>query len=100
MKDNAGKSLRDMIRENNLSQENLTSDQKDQFRRFRDTVSQYQGKNPAQLMGELEHLKNGKGGAPKLNVADLDRFASTLKPMLNNEQQSRLEDIVRQLRKN
>lgn len=98
MKDNAGKSLRDMIRENNLSQENLTPEQKDQFRNFRDAVNQYQGKNPAQLMGELERLKNGKGGA-KLNVADLDRFATTLKPMLNSEQMSRLDEIVKQLRK-
>ena len=97
MKDNAGKSLRDMIRKNNLSQENLTSEQKDQFKRFRDTVSQYQDKNPAQLMGELERLKNGKGG-PTLNPQDLDRFATTLKPMLSPEQQSRLDDIVRHLR--
>ncbi len=97
MKDNAGKSLRDMIRKNNLSQENLTSEQKDQFKRFRDTVSQYQDKNPTQLMGELERLKNGKGG-PKLNTQDLDRFATTLKPMLSPEQQSRLDDIVRHLR--
>jgi hypothetical protein len=100
MKEKSDKSLRDMMQDKKVSPENLTPEQKEQYRRFKDKVGQYSNKDVSELMQELDKMKNNKDVSAKLKGRDLDNFTSTLKPILNREQQRRLDDIVKHLRKN
>ena len=100
MKDKSDKSLRDMMQDKKVSPENLTPEQTEQYRRFKDKVGQYSNKDVSELMKELDKMKTNKEISSKLKGNDLDNFASTLKPILNREQQRRLDDIVKHLRKN
>lgn len=93
------KSLRDMMREKNVSPDNMTTEQKTQFSKLKDKVDQYKNKDTSDMMRELDRLKQTQEVKAKLNGKELDNFANTLKPMLNREQQRKLDDLVKHLRK-
>lgn len=93
------KTLRDLMRDKKVSPENLTKDQKAQFDKLKEKVGQYKDKDMPDLMRELDRLKLNKDVLSKLKGKELDHFTSTLSPVLNREQQRKLEDLVRYLRR-
>ena len=93
------KSLRDLMRDKKVSPESLTKEQKAQFDKLKEKVGQYKDKDVSGIMHELERLKGNKDVQSKLKGKDLDTFASTLKPVLNREQQRKLDELVNYLRK-
>lgn len=93
------KSLRDLMKDKKASPENLTKEQKAQFAKLKEQVDQYKGKDTDDIMREIDRLKLNKDVLAKLKGKELDTFASSLKPMLNREQQRKLDDLVKYLRK-
>lgn len=92
------KSLRDMMKNKKVSPENLTQEQMAQLNVLKDKVSQYKDKDESDIMREIDRLKLNKDVLAKLKGKDLDTFSNTLKPMLNREQQRKLDDLVKYLR--
>ena len=92
------KSLRDLMREKKVSPETLTSEQKAQFEKLKDSVGQYKDKDLSDIMHELDRMKLNKDVAEKLKGKELDTFANTLKPVLSRDQQKKLDDLVKYLR--
>jgi predicted outer membrane protein len=93
------KSLRDLMRDKKVTPENLTREQKAQLDMLKDKVGQYKDKDASEIMREIDRLKMNKDVLAKLKGKELDGFANTLKPILNKEQQNKLEDLVKYLRK-
>jgi hypothetical protein len=92
------KSLRDMMKNKKVSPENLTQEQLAQLNVLKDKVSQYKDKDESDILREIDRLKLNKDVLAKLKGKDLDTFSNTLKPMLNREQQRKLDDLVKYLR--
>lgn len=92
------RSLRDLMREKKASPENMTKEQKAQYEKFKEQVSQYKNKDISEIMREIDRLKLNKDVIPKLKGKELDTFADALKPVLNREQQRKLNDLVKYLR--
>lgn len=92
------KSLRDFIREKKASPENMTREQRAQFDKLKEQVGQYKNKDMSEIMREIDRLKLDKDVLSKLRGRELDTFADALKPILNREQQRKLNDLVKYLR--
>jgi predicted outer membrane protein len=93
------KSLRDLMRDKKVSPENLTKEQKAQFDKLKEKVGQYKDKDMSDIMRELDRMKLNKDVLAKLKGKELDTFANTLKPVLNRDQQHKLDELVKYLRK-
>lgn len=93
------KSLRDLMRDKKTSPDNLTMEQKAQFEQLKEKVGQYKDKDPDELLREIDRLKLNKDVLAKLKGKEMDTFASSLKPMLSREQQRKLDELVKYLRK-
>lgn len=92
------KSLRDLMRNKKISPEDLTREQKAQYDKLKEKVGQYKGKGESDLLREIDRLKLNKDVLARLKGRDLDMFADSLRPMLNREQQRKLEDLIKHLR--
>jgi hypothetical protein len=92
------KSLRDMLRNKKASPENLTQEQKAQFEVLKEKVDKYKDKDVSELMREIDRLKLDKDVVSKLKGKELDTFANSLKPVLNDQQRHKLDDLVKYLR--
>jgi hypothetical protein len=92
------KSLRDLMKDKKTSPENMTHEQKAQYEKFKEQVSQYKNKDVSEIMREIDRLKLNKDVLPKLKGKELDTFANALKPVLNRDQQSKLSELVKYLR--
>ncbi|HWS30670.1 MAG TPA: hypothetical protein VN512_11265 [Clostridia bacterium] len=62
---------------------------------IQDTVNKYGGKSPNELMRELRNCKQ----AGIMDNRELDNVAKRLMPMLTEEQQRRLFDVMGELKK-
>jgi predicted outer membrane protein len=92
------KSLRDLMRDKQVSPENMTREQKAQFDKLKEQVGQYKGKDMSDIMREIDRLRLNKDVLSKLKGRELDTFADALKPILNHDQQKKLSDLVKYLR--
>lgn len=92
------KSLRDLMKDKNVSPENMTREQKAQFEKLKEQVGQYKGRDMSDIMKEIDRLRLNKDVLTKLKGRELDTFADALKPILNNDQQRKLNDLVKYLR--
>lgn len=92
------KSLRDLMRDKKVSPDNLTKEQKAQFDKLKDKAGQYKDKDLPDIMRELERMKLNKDVLARLKGKELDTFASTLKSVLSQDQQQKLDDLVKYLR--
>ena len=94
------KQLRDMLRKKDIKPENLSPEQKTQFEQLKRQMGQYKGKDASDLIRELDRLKLNSDVREKIKGKDMDLFTNNLKPMLTTEQQRKLDDLVKYLRRN
>lgn len=92
------KSLRDLIRNKKASPENLTREQKAQLDKLKEKVDHYKDKDMSDIMREIDKLKLNRDVMTKLKGRELDTFANSLKPVLNDQQKRKLDDLVKYLR--
>lgn len=92
------KSLRDLIRNKKASPESLTREQKAQYESLKQKVEQFKGRDMNDVMSELDRLKQNRDVIAKLKGKELDTFTSNLKPVLNDQQRKKLDDIMKYLR--
>lgn len=92
------KSLRDLVKKKKASPESLTSEQKAQYDALKQKVDQFKGRDVDDVMKEIDRLKLNRDVMAKLKGKELDTFANTLKPVLNGQQQQKLDEIIKYLR--
>ena len=92
------KSLRDLIKSKKASPESLTREQKTQYEALKKTVEQFKGRDMNDVMSEIDRLKQNREVMAKLKGKELDTFTGNLKPVLNDQQRKKLDDIVKYLR--
>ena len=78
----------------NFDYSKLTGEQKSQAEQIKKSASKYQGKSQAELFAELDKMK--KRG--EISPQKLEAFKTKVMPMLNKEQQKRLEGILSRLK--
>lgn len=91
------KSLKDMLKKKNATPADLTPQQQAQMELLKRKVDQYKDKDMGELMHEIDKLKGNREVRSRVKSGELDTFADSLKPMLNNDQQRKLDDLVRYL---
>lgn len=65
---------------------------------LRNFVRDYEGKSQSELLFEIIKVAEKNRAEGKLTDADLDNFATTLRPALNPSQQKELEKIISRLK--
>jgi len=89
--------VREMAREANINVGDL--DNKD-IGDLEDTLSQYENKSEDELMGDLQQMiKNGREDGSFSNEM-LEGFMKNVAPMLNKQQQKRLDEIAKMIKMN
>lgn len=95
----SNKSLRDMMKDKKVSPDTMTEDQRAQYEMLKGKAEQLKDKDLSDVMKEIDRLKMNKDVLARLKGKDMDTFKETLKPMLSPEQQRKLDDLVKYLRK-
>lgn len=78
--------------------ESLNGEQKRELNYMEDALKKYQDKDEKELMGELSSIAAAERKRGALTNETLDQFASTVSPMLNDEQRKRMQSILGQLK--
>lgn len=82
-----------------MNPKNLTPEQKKQMEELKKTASKYKGKSEKELMNELRHIQNKDGGS-SMSPEKMRKFKQKVSPMLNNQQKSKLDQLLRELENN
>lgn len=89
--------VREMARDAKINMGDV--DNKD-ISNMEETISQYENKSEDELMGDLQQMiKNGREDGSFSNEM-LDGFMKNVAPMLDKQQQKRLEEIAKMIKMN
>lgn len=93
------RTLRSNSSNNNVNENNLNKEQKQQFDKLKGMAKQYEGKSDAEILKDLSKAveKGKKDGS--LTNEKIDNIASTIAPMLNNEQKAKLQKLMGVIKK-
>lgn len=92
------KSLRDMLNNQDVSEEKLTPDQQRQFRQMKDVYQQYKDKPATEIIGELNRMKNSREIRQMIRSGKMDEMAQSLRPFLGNNA-AKLDEVLREMKK-
>lgn len=83
----------------NTNEDNLNNEQKKQLDKLKGMAKQYEGKTDAEILTDLSKAveKGKKDGS--LTNEKIDSIASTIAPMLNNEQRNKLNKLMQTIKK-
>ena len=74
-------------------------EQKDQLEKLKGMARQYEGKSENDILKDLSHaVKKGKADGTLTNEK-IDGIASTIAPMLNEEQRKKLNMLMKTIKK-
>ena len=84
---------------NKVSAENMNNEQKQQLEKLKDMAKKYEGKSENDILNDLSQaVKKGKQDGT-LTDDKINSIASTIAPMLNKEQQNKLNMLMKTLKK-
>ena len=83
----------------NTNENNLNNEQKKQLDKLKGMAKQYEGKSDTEILTDLSTAveKGKKDGS--LTDEKIDSIASTIAPMLNNEQRNKLNKLMQTIKK-
>ena len=77
---------------------NVTDSQWKQFQDMQKKTEQYKGKSEKEMMDEITRMAAQERAKGTLNNEQLERFAATVRPMMNATQQQKLKQILDSLK--
>ncbi|MHB1315531.1 MAG: hypothetical protein ACYCX2_08615 [Christensenellales bacterium] len=77
---------------------NISENQLKHMQELQKKADQYKGKGEKEMMDEITRLARQEKAKGSLNNEQLERFASTVRPMLDNTQQQKLKQILDSLK--
>jgi len=86
------KSLQDLINEKKI---NMTDDDKRKVKSIKEGTKQYQDMSRDEILGEIIKKKRSN---KNINNSSLNQFEDYIMPMLDDQQKSRLKDIMNKLK--
>jgi len=79
----------------NSDEKDVLEDLKDQYgNQVEDLISKFQGMNETELLGEIFKIINKQKKEGTFDPEKLRSIAQKIKPILNSEQQSKLDDLL------
>ncbi len=84
---------------NTIDEGELNAEQKRQFDKLKGMAKQYEGKSDSEILKDLSQAvdKGKKDGT--LTDEKINSIASTIAPMLNNEQRNKLNKLMQTIKK-
>ncbi len=93
------RNLRSNSTNNNVNENNLNAQQKQQFEKLKGMAKQYEGKSDAEILKDLSKaVEKGKQDGSLTNEK-INNIASTIAPMLNKEQKAKLQKLMNTIKK-
>lgn len=83
---------------NNFQNENTNEKNTNSFNEYAETINKYKDLSQQDLYSELLKQASNLKAQGKLNQDTLEKLSSTLAPMLNDEQQQLLSNIIERLK--
>ena len=93
------RSLRDFLKGKNIDPDHLNGSQKQQMDQAKKVFDLYKDKSEEELRREVQKLKGKKDVMDMVNSGKLDSFAQMLKPMLNEAQMRKLQNLMNEIKK-
>lgn len=89
--------VRELAKDANI---NMGDVKNEDISNLEETISQYENKSEDELMGDLQQMINNGREDGSFSNEMLDGFMKNVAPMLNKEQQKRLDEIARMIKMN
>lgn len=83
---------------NNFQNETTSENNNSSFNEYAETINKYKDLSQQDLYSELLKQASNLKAQGKLNADALEKLSSTLAPMLNDEQQQLLSNIIERLK--
>lgn len=91
--------IRDFYKSTQEKEQNFNSNSTNSnFNEYTDTINRYKDMSQQDLYNELLSQASNLKAEGKLDPASLEKLSSTLAPMLNDEQQQLLSNIIERLK--
>lgn len=91
--------IRDFYKSTQEKEQNFNSNtDNSNFNEYTDTINRYKDMSQQDLYSELLKQASNLKAEGKLDPASLEKLSSTLAPMLNEEQQQLLSNIIERLK--
>ncbi len=89
---------RNLRQSQNVSEMDLNTDQKNQLHKLKNMAKQYEGKSENEIFNDLSSaIKRGKADG-SLTDEKINNLASTISPMLNPQQKSKLSQLMKMIK--